>query len=152
MTWLTRFTVFIDTVCVVVFQWWIVRLDIKCGIAHSIYLPVCVHREKEVRSIYNSITNYIFGIPTRGTICPSGVRHTQSCDNTHIKGHLLCKIHFFMSFLHKHVSPLCKEILKVSGKKICSLFVLIHLYKNLSENELIRFWPLYDVITIFWLV
>ena len=30
------------------------------------------------------------------------------------------------------------------------LFVLIHLYKNLSENELIRFWPLYD-ITIFWL-
>ena len=65
------------------------------------------------------------------------------------KGQLLCKIHFFMSFIHKHVSPLCKEILKVSGTKICSLFVLIHLYKNLSENELIRFWPLYDVIRIF---
>ena len=48
-----------------------------------------------------------------------------------------------------HVSPLCKEILKVSGKKICSLFVLIHLYKNLSENDLIRLLPLYDVITIF---
>ena len=58
----------------------------------------------------------------------------------------------FMSFIHKHVSPLYKEILNVSGKKIRSLFVLIHLYKNLSENELIRFWPLYDVITIFWLV
>ena len=57
-----------------------------------------------------------------------------------------------MSFIHKHVSPLCKDILKVSGKKILSLFVLIHLYKNLSENELIRFWPLYDVITMFWLV
>ena len=57
-----------------------------------------------------------------------------------------------MSFIHKHVSPLCEEILKVSGTKILSLFVLIHLYKNLSENELIRFWPLYDVITIFWLV
>ena len=69
-----------------------------------------------------------------------------------VKGHLLCKIHLFMSFLLKHVSPLCEEILKVSGKKIHSLFVLIHLYKNLSENELIRFWPLYDVITIFWLV
>ena len=55
----------------------------------------------------------------------------------------------FMSFIHKHV---CKEILNVSEKKIPSLFVLIHLYKNLSENELIRFWPLYDVITIFWLV
>ena len=37
-------------------------------------------------------------------------------------------------------------------KKILSLFVLIHLNNNLSENELIRFWPLYDVITIFWLV
>ena len=34
-----------------------------------------------------------------------------------LKGHLLCKIHFFMSFLHQHVSPLCKEILKVPGKK-----------------------------------
>ena len=69
-----------------------------------------------------------------------------------LKGHLLCKIHFFMYFIHNHVSPLCKEILKVSGKKIRSLFVLIHLYKNLSENELIRFWPLYDVITMCWLV
>ena len=59
--------------------------------------------------------------------------------NGKCKGHLLCKIHFFMSFLHQHVSPLWKEILKVSGKKILSLFVLIHLYKNLSENELIRF-------------
>ena len=39
------------------------------------------------------------------------------------KGHLLCKIHFSMYVIHKHVSPLCKEILKVSGKKICSLFV-----------------------------
>ena len=68
------------------------------------------------------------------------------------KGHLLCKIHLFMSFINQHVSPLCKEILKVSGKKILSLFVLIHLYKNLSGNELIRFWPLYDVITIFWFV
>ena len=57
-----------------------------------------------------------------------------------------------MSLLHQHVSPLCKEILKVSGENILSLFVLIHLYKNLSENELIRFWPLYDVITMFWLV
>ena len=66
------------------------------------------------------------------------------------KGLLLCKIHFFMYFIHKHVSPLCKEILKVSGKKICSLSVLIHFYKNLSENELIRFWPLYVVKTIFW--
>ena len=54
-----------------------------------------------------------------------------------------------MSFLHQHVSPLCKEILNVSGKKILSLFVLIHLNKNLSENELIRIWPLCDVITIF---
>ena len=53
-----------------------------------------------------------------------------------------------MSFIQKHVSHLCKEILKVSGKKIRSLFVLLHLYKNLSENELIRFWPLDDVITI----
>ena len=69
-----------------------------------------------------------------------------------VKGHLVCKIHFLMYFIHKHVSPLCKEILKVSGKKIRSLFVLIHLYKNLSENELIRFWPLYDVITIFLIV
>ena len=68
------------------------------------------------------------------------------------KGHLLCKIHFSMSLLHHHVSPLCKETLRVSGKKIFSLFVLIHFYKNLSENELIRFWPLYDVITMFWLV
>ena len=58
----------------------------------------------------------------------------------------------FMSLMHKHASPLCKEILKVSGKNILSLFVLIHLYKNLSENELIRFWPLYDVITFIWLV
>ena len=57
-----------------------------------------------------------------------------------------------MSLLHQHVSPLCKETLKVSGTKILSLFVLIHLYKNLSENELIRFWTLYDVITIVWLV
>jgi len=57
-----------------------------------------------------------------------------------------------MSVIHQHVSPLCKEILKVSGKKTPSLFVLIHLYKNLSENELIRFWPLYDVIMMFWLV
>ena len=55
-------------------------------------------------------------------------------------------------FLHNHVSPLWKETLKVSGKKILSLFVLIHSCKNLSENELIRFWPLYDVITIFWVV
>ena len=54
-----------------------------------------------------------------------------------------------MFFLHKHVSPLCNEILKVSGKKILSLFVLIHFYKNLSEKKLIRFWPLCDVITIF---
>ena len=57
-----------------------------------------------------------------------------------------------MSLLHQHVSPLCKETLNVSGKKILSLFVLIHLYNKLSENELIRFWPLYDVITMFWLV
>ena len=57
-----------------------------------------------------------------------------------------------MSFTHKYVSPLCKEILKVSGKNILSFFFLIHLYKNLSENELIRLWPLYDVITIFWIV
>ena len=57
-----------------------------------------------------------------------------------------------MYCIHKHVSPLCKEILKVSGKNIRSLFVLIHLYKNLSENELIRFWPLYDVMMICWLV
>ena len=56
-----------------------------------------------------------------------------------------------MSFIHQHVSPLWKEILNVSGIKILSLVVLIHLFKNLSENELIRFWPLY-VITIFWLV
>ena len=69
--------------------------------------------------------------------------------SVHLKGHLLCKIHFFMSLLHQHVSPLCKVILRVSGKKILSLFVLIHLYKNLSEEKLIRFWPLYDVITIF---
>ena len=41
-----------------------------------------------------------------------------------LEGHLLCKIHFFMSFIHKHVSPLCKEILEVSGKNICSLFCL----------------------------
>ena len=41
----------------------------------------------------------------------------------------------------------------LSDPKICSLFVLIHLYKNLNENELIRFCPLYDVITIsFYLV
>ena len=72
--------------------------------------------------------------------------------NTYITFHLSCKIHLFMSFIHQHVSPLCKEILNVSGKKISSLFVLIHLYKNLSENELIRFCPLHDVITIFWLV
>jgi len=39
------------------------------------------------------------------------------------KGHLLCNIHFSMSFIH--VSPLCKEILKVSGKNICSLYFLI---------------------------
>jgi len=32
-----------------------------------------------------------------------------------------------MSFIQKYVSPLYKEILKVSGKKIPSLFVLIHL-------------------------
>ena len=31
---------------------------------------------------------------------------------------------------------MCNETLKVSGENICSLFVLIHLYKNLSENEL----------------
>ena len=78
---------------------------------------------------------------------------TCSASNVdHIKGHLLCKIHLFTSFIHKHVSPLCKEILKVSGKKIRSLFVLIHLYKNLSENDLIRFWSLYDVITMCCLV
>ena len=59
---------------------------------------------------------------------------------------------FFMSLLHQHVSPLWKEILNISGKKILSLFVLIHLYKNLSENEPIRFWTLYDVITMFRLV
>ena len=47
----------------------------------------------------------------------------------------------FMSFIHEDVCP-----------HILSLFVLIHLYKNLSENELIRFWPLYEFITIFWLV
>ena len=69
-----------------------------------------------------------------------------------LKGHLLCNIYFFTSLLHQHVSPLCKEIMKVSGKKIRSLFVLIHLYKNLSENELIRFWPLCDVTMFFWLV
>ena len=57
-----------------------------------------------------------------------------------------------MYFIHKYVSPLCKEILKVSGKKISLLFVLIHLYKNLSEDELLRFWPLYDVMMMFWLV
>ena len=57
-----------------------------------------------------------------------------------------------LSFIHKHVPPLCKEILNVSGQNIRSLFVLIHLYKNLSESELIRVWLLYDVITIFWLV
>ena len=50
-----------------------------------------------------------------------------------MEGNLLCKFQFFMYFLHKHVSPLCKEILKVSGKKILSLFVLIHLYKNLLD-------------------
>ena len=43
-----------------------------------------------------------------------------------------------------NMCPLC-------GKRL-SLFVLIHFYKNLSENELIRLWALYDVITIFWLV
>ena len=37
-----------------------------------------------------------------------------------LKGHLLCKIPFCMSLLHQHVSPLCKEILKVSWKKILS--------------------------------
>ena len=47
-----------------------------------------------------------------------------------IKGHLLYKIHFFMSLIHKHVSPLCKDILKVSGKKIHSVFGLIHLYSG----------------------
>ena len=77
----------------------------------------------------------------------SGLFYTPS-----FKGHLLCKIHFFMSFIHKHVSPLCEEILNVSGGKMWSLFVLIHLYMNLSENELIRFGPLYDVITMCWLV
>ena len=53
----------------------------------------------------------------------------------------------FMSFILKHVSPRGKETLKVSGGKNVLSFFLIHLYKTLSENELIRFWPLYDVIT-----
>ena len=52
-----------------------------------------------------------------------------------IKGHLLYKTYLFLSFLHQHVSPLYKEILNVSGKKIHSLFVLIHLYNNLSEAD-----------------
>ena len=84
--------------------------------------------------------------------------YTVSAVRGIFKGHILCKIHFFMSLLHQHVSPL----LHVSSTSTCvpsvekdserfSLF-LIHFYKNLSENELIRFWPLYDVITMFCLV
>ena len=67
-------------------------------------------------------------------------------DTSLFKGHLLCKIHFFMYFIHKHVSPLCKEILKVSEKKF-ALWVLIYLYKNLSENKLIVFT---DIWNFFW--
>ena len=44
------------------------------------------------------------------------------------QGHLLCKIHLFMSFIHKHVSPLCKEILKVSGKKRFAHFLSWSIY------------------------
>ena len=44
-------------------------------------------------------------------------------------------------------------LVHVSSTSTCiSLFVLIRFYRNRSENELIRFWPLYDVITIVWLV
>ena len=53
---------------------------------------------------------------------------------------------FFSCILYINMCPLC---VKEKGTKILSLFLLIHFYRNLSENELIRFWPLYEVITIF---
>ena len=43
------------------------------------------------------------------------------------KGDLLCKIHFFMSFIYKHVSPLCKETLKFQEKRF-SLFLSWSIY------------------------
>ena len=103
----------------------------------------------------------------RLTFCNSKSKLRKNKSKLHqksLKVTYYAKSTFFMSFIHQHVSPLlhvsststCVPSVERDSesfrKKILSLFVLIHLYKNLSENELIRFWPLYDVITFFWLV
>ena len=61
---------------------------------------------------------------------PSYSHHSSSRRPNH--SHLLCKINFFMSFIHIYsMCPLCART--VSGTKTLSLFVLIHLYKNLFD-------------------
>ena len=70
------------------------------------------------------------------------------------KGHLLCKMHFFMSFIHKYVSSLVQETHKVSENKTLSLFLRTHISKNGGTTELIQICCRLDVISemreVFW--
>ena len=84
------------------------------------------------------------------------IGHTCSCTQhtqwhlapSHFKGPYYAKSTFSCPF-YINMCIFGKRLWKSQEKRF-SLLVLIHLYK--SENELIRFWPLYDVITMFCLM
>ena len=53
-----------------------------------------------------------------------------------IKGDLSCKMHFVMSFLHQHVSPVCQGTHAASENKTLSLFLRTQNSKNGADPDL----------------
>ena len=55
-----------------------------------------------------------------------------------------------MSFIHKHVSPVCQGTHNVSENKTLSLFLRTQISKNGATTELIQICVRYDVISEMW--
>ena len=69
---------------------------------------------------------------------------------SYFKGLLSCKVHVFISSIHKHVSPVCQGTHKVSENKTLSLSLRTQISQNGGTTELIQICCRYDVISGMW--
>jgi len=83
-------------------------------------------------------------------VAPTPHVRVTAATNTTFTGLLSCKLHFFMPFVHKDVSPVCQGTHKVSENKTLSLFLHTQISKNGGTTELIHICVRYDVISEMW--
>ena len=57
-----------------------------------------------------------------------------------LKGHLLCKIHFLIYFIHTYVFLVCKETYKVSENTTLSLFLLTIIQTCCGHDDTTKMW------------